>query len=118
MTLEDFNSRYIYKADKNYDDWSICKLGEDGYYRNDCESYVLTLLKFNLADGDITWTTIGGEGHVVLVDKDRFIDCNNKAWTLIVDKPKTYGKFRKMYLPEIWLRKLKGYVLGLFKTNT
>ena len=113
MTLADFNNKYEYKLDINYDDWTPCKLIE-GRYRGDCESYVLLLLDMDLTDGDITWTTINGSGHVVLVYKDRFIDCNNKAWTLIADKPKSYGDFRKMYLPEIWLRKAKGFVLSLF----
>ena len=114
MTLRDFNNNYSYKADSSYDDWSSITPSSDGKYRGDCESYILTLLKFNLADGDITWTTINGSGHAVLVNKDRFIDCNNKAWTLIVDKPKSYGDFRRMYFPEIWLRKAKGFVLSLF----
>lgn len=114
MTLEDFNSKYEYKLDKKYDSWTPCDFA-DGKFRGDCESYVLSLLDLKLADGDITWTTIKGEGHVVLVNKDRFIDCNTRAWILITGKPKSYGKFRKMYFPEIWLRKVKGYVLGLFK---
>lgn len=48
------------------------------------------------------------------IDGDRFIDCNTKAWTLILDKPKSYGDFRRMYFPEVWLRKVKGFVLSLF----
>ena len=117
MTLEDFNSKYEYKLDKKYDSWTKCEF-VDGKFIGDCESYVLSLLDLNLADGDITWTAINGSGHVVLVYKDRFIDCNTKAWTLIVDKPDSYGAFRRMYFPEIWLRKAKGYILGLFKQNT
>jgi hypothetical protein len=33
MTLGLFNSKYKYKADKNYDDWAPCKL-IDNKYRN------------------------------------------------------------------------------------
>ena len=113
MTLELFNSKYEYKADKNYDDWTPCKL-IDNKYRGDCESYVLSLLQYELAEGDITWTTIDGNGHAILVDGDRFIDCNNKRWTLIVDKPEAYSDFRRIYLPELLIRKLKGFVLSLF----
>ena len=113
MTLQDFNDRYIYKLDKNYDDWTPCKLVDNKYY-GDCESYVLSLLQYKLADGDITWTTINGEGHVVLVSNGMFIDCNNKRWTPLMYRSNSYGKFRRMFLVEVLIRKLKGRVLSWF----
>lgn len=85
MRLDDFNSKYIYKTDKEKhglsEVWEIPELQDDGFYYGDCESYCLFLQK-NIADfkdWDLYYCKLNGEGHCVLYKNKDVIDCNIKA---------------------------------------
>ena len=113
MNLDLFISKYRYKKDKNYDDWKAIKPDSQGIFYGDRESFVLTAKDLG-EQGNITWCYINNVGHVILVDKDRYLDCNSNGWKLLADMPKSYSGLRRVYFPEVWLRKAKGFVLSLF----
>lgn len=84
MNLEEFNSKYKYKSDKDkfnfIEVWEIPKLQEDGFYYGDCESYC-RFLKKNIAqfkDWDYYYCKLKGNGHCILSKNGDVIDCNIK----------------------------------------
>lgn len=90
MTLEEFNSKYIYKTDKEkfgfIEVWEVPKL-QDGKYYGDCESYCL-FLKNNIEkfeEYDLYFCKLNGNGHCVLSNGAVIIDCNSKQ-TILKDK--------------------------------
>ena len=113
MNLDLFISKYRYKKDKNYDDWKASKPDSEGIFYGDCESFVLTAKDLG-EQGNITWCYINNVGHVILVDKDRYLDCNSNRWKLIADMPNSYTGLRRMWKIEIILRKIKGSILSKF----
>lgn len=85
MTLEEFNSKYIYKKDIDKygfnEVWEIPKLQEDGKYYMDCEDYCL-FLKNNIKhfkDWDFYFCKLNGNGHCILYKNGDVIDCNCKT---------------------------------------
>lgn len=91
MTLEEFNSRYIYKSDKDkfnfFEVWEIPKLEKDGFCYGDCESYA-RFLKENIGqfeDWDYYYCKLNGVGHCVLSNGALVIDCNSRQ-TMLKDK--------------------------------
>lgn len=84
MTLEEFNSKYKYKSDKEKfgfaEVWELPKISKDGYVYGDCESYC-RFLKNKVArfkDWDYYYCKVSGEGHCVLYKNGDVIDCNHK----------------------------------------
>lgn len=85
MTLEEFNSKYIYKTDKEKFDfievWEIPKL-QNGKYYGDCESYC-RFLKNNIPefkDWDYYYCRLNnGGGHCILLKEGKVIDCNLRS---------------------------------------
>lgn len=81
MTLEEFNSKYVYKTDKDkfgfIEVWEIPEL-QDGKYYGDCESYCLFLKKNvpEFGNWDLYFCKINGNGHCVLYKDGNIIDCN------------------------------------------
>lgn len=83
MTLEEFNSKYKYKSDKEkfgfVEVWVVPKL-ENGMYYGDCEDYCLALK--SMVDGFKDWEyyycKVGGEGHCVLYKDGGVIDCREQ----------------------------------------
>lgn len=90
MTLEEFNSKYVYKTDKEkfgfIEVWEIPELQNDKYY-GDCESYCLFLKnkieKFE--EWELYFCKLNGNGHCVLSNGALIIDCNSKK-TMLKDK--------------------------------
>lgn len=84
MTLNDFNSKYVYVSDRNKFDandvWEVIEPDSDGFYRGDCESYALTIKKLipAYADWELYYCKLNGNGHCLLVKNDLVIDCNIK----------------------------------------
>ena len=115
MKLKEFNSLYRYKLDKNYDDWTKCKL-IDKLYRGDCESYIVSLNKdvTDVGSLDYYFCTLNYIGHCIGVKDGMWIDCNTRQFRSLDSMPSNYRDVRKMYFPEVWLRKAKGFVLSLF----
>lgn len=90
MTLEEFNSKYIYKTDKEkfsfIEVWEVPKL-QDGKYYGDCESYCL-FLKNNIEkfeEYDLYFCKLNGKGHCILSNGAMIIDCNSQK-TILKDK--------------------------------
>ena len=91
MSLEEFNSKYVYKTDKQKfgfpEVWEIPELEQDGHYYGDCESYALFLKnkieKFE--EWDLYYCKLNGNGHCVLSNGAMIIDCNSRQ-TLLRDK--------------------------------
>lgn len=126
MTLEEFNSKYVYKTDKDkfgfIEVWEIPEL-QDGKYYGDCESYCLFLKnkieKFQ--NWELHYCKLNGNGHCVLSNGALIIDCNSRK-TMLKDKfiekyniieLKKYNKFTifsKYIFTSIFLflRKLRG----------
>ncbi len=91
MTLEEFNSRYIYKSDKDkfnfFEVWEIPKLEKDGFYYGDCESYC-RFLKENIKqfkEWNYYYCKLNGVGHCILSNEALVIDCNLRQ-TMLKDK--------------------------------
>ena len=84
MTLEEFNSKYVYKTDKDkfgfIEVWEIPEL-QDGIYYGDCEDYCIFLKKNieEFADWDYYYCKINGNGHCVLIKDNQVICCNIKT---------------------------------------
>lgn len=84
MTLEEFNSKYTYKSDKekyqtNFDIWEIPR-EVDGRFEGDCESYA-RLLKNRIEqfkDWEYYYCKLNGDGHCILYKNGDVIDCNAK----------------------------------------
>lgn len=83
MTLEEFNSKYVYIKDIDKygfnEVWAEPTL-VDGRYEGDCEDYCI-FLKRNIeefADWDYYYCKINGNGHCVLYKDGMVIDCNYK----------------------------------------
>lgn len=82
MTLEEVNSKYHYKSDKekygtSLDVWEIPE-EIDGVIESDCESYC-RLLKAKVEwfkDWDYWYCKLEGVGHCVLMKDGQVIDCN------------------------------------------
>ena len=83
MTLQEFNSRYVYQSDINkfgFDEvWEVPEL-QDGKYYGDCESYCLFLKKNvdGFKDWKLYFCRLSGDGHCVLYKDGGVIDCNTK----------------------------------------
>ncbi len=84
MTLEEFNSNYIYQSDKDkfnfIEVWEIPKEDSDGKIRADCESYC-RYLKANILefkDWDYYYCKLNEIGHCILYKNGDVIDCNIK----------------------------------------
>ena len=92
MKLKEFNSKYSYKADKNYDDWSVITPSSDGMYYGDCESYCRTLKNIDkqFKDWDYYYCKLNGNGHCILFKHSEVIDCNTK-------KIVSFEQYCKMY---------------------
>lgn len=84
MTLEEFNSKYVYKTDKDkfgfIEVWEIPEL-QDGKYYGDCESYCLFLKKNvpEFENWDLYFCKINGNGHCILYKDESIIDCNVRS---------------------------------------
>lgn len=95
MTLEEFNSKYVYKTDKDkfgfIEVWEIPKL-QNGKYYGDCESYCLFLKKNvpEFKDWKLYFCKINGSGHCVLYKDKNVIDCNTKSVV-------SFGNYSKIY---------------------
>ena len=126
MTLEEFNSKYIYKTDKEkfgfIEVWEIPKLQKDGFYYGDCESYCLFLKKNvpEFKDWDLYFCKINGNGHCILYKDESVIDCNVRSVVSFNDYCKLYkvsefSKYSKFTVAStllvskvlLWLRSLK-----------
>ena len=96
MTLEEFNSKYVYKADKEkfgfIEVWEIPEL-QDGKYYGDCESYCLFLKKNipKFKDWDLYFCKINGNGHCILYKDENVIDCNIKSVVSFSNYSKIYS---------------------------
>ena len=83
MTLEEFNSKFLYKSDianhKRKEYWKVIEPDEDGIYAGDCEDFALTVRKLipKYADWDIWFCKVHSsqEGHAVLRKND-IVLCN------------------------------------------
>ena len=84
MVLEEFNSKYVYKTDKDkfgfIEVWEVPELQEDGKYYGDCESYCLFLKKNvpEFKDWELYFCKINGNGHCILYKDENVIDCNTQ----------------------------------------
>lgn len=95
MTLEEFNSKYVYVTDiekfhTSLDVWEV--LGVDGF-SGDCESYALTLKKKvdGFADWELWYCRLNdGGGHCILYKNGDVIDCNVKKVVSLEDYSKMY----------------------------
>lgn len=84
MDLKEFNSKYVYKSDKekyntNLDIWEIPE-EINGKIEGDCESYC-RFLKNNIEgfkDWDYYYCKLKGNGHCILSKNGDVIDCNIK----------------------------------------
>lgn len=96
MKLEEFNSKYVYKTDKDkfgfIEVWDIPELQEDGKYYGDCESYCLFLRKNvpEFKDWELCFCKINGNGHCILYKDENVIDCNIKSVV-------SFGNYSKIY---------------------
>ena len=115
MTLRDFNSKYKYKPDINYDDWSKCKEIDCGY-RGDCESYCISLKEDveGFDDLEYYFCYLNGIGHCIGRLDNKWIDCNTKELRGWDDMSDIYTDVRKVWYPEYLIRKLKAFLLSLF----
>lgn len=84
MTLQEFNSKYIYQSDRDkfnfIEVWEIPKEDSDGKIRADCESYC-RFLKENISefkDWDYYYGKLSDNGHCILYKNGDVIDCNIK----------------------------------------
>lgn len=126
MTLEEFNSKYVYKTDKDkfgfIEVWEIPEL-QDGKYYGDCESYCLFLKKNvpEFENWDLYFCKINGNGHCILYKDESIIDCNvrsvvsfgNYSKIYSVSEFNRYSRFTivsKLLVSKVllWFRSLKG----------
>ena len=125
MNLEEFNSKYVYKTDKEkfgfIEVWEIPEL-QNGKYYGDCESYCLFLKKNvpGFKDWDLYFCRINGNGHCILYKDGSVIDCNvrsvvsfsNYCKIYKVSEFNKYSKFTivsKLLVSKVllWFRSLK-----------
>lgn len=84
MTLDYFDSKYVYQTDKQkygfIEVWDIPNLQEDGFYYGDCESYCLFLKKNieQFKEWELYFCKINGNGHCILYKNGDVIDCNTQ----------------------------------------
>jgi len=121
MTLQQFNSNYVYQTDTSKfnrkEVWDIIKPDSDGKYRGDCESYMLTILDLGLISKDtkLYYCKIGG-GHCIGILDNKVIDCNCKEFIRLESYKRIYSmtNLRKYWKIEMWwyktTTKLFGYV--------
>lgn len=126
MTLEEFNSKYVYKTDKDkfgfIEVWEIPEL-QDGKYYGDCESYCLFLKKNvpEFGNWDLYFCKINGNGHCVLYKDGNIIDCNVRSITNFnsyceIYKVSEFSKYNRFTVVSkvlvskvlLWFRSLKG----------
>lgn len=126
MTLEEFNSKYVYKTDKDkfgfIEVWEIPKL-QDGKYYGDCESYCLFLKKNvpEFENWDLYFCKINGNGHCVLYKDGNIIDCNVRSIANFnsyceIYKVSEFSKYNRFTVVSkvlvskvlLWFRSLKG----------
>ena len=120
MTLEQFNSNYQYKSDKDkfgYKEvWEVPTPNVDGIYESDCESYVLGLQEYTseLDDAELYFCRISGEGHCIAIRDGRVLDCNCQAWMGIEEYTTKYKmtSLSKYWLIGIWYRKISTKLFG------
>jgi len=120
MTLQEFNSRYEYKSDKDKfgyrEVWEVGTPDKDGIYRMDCESYLLTLqdVSDELAGAELYYCKISGEGHCIAIKDDMVLDCNCQRWLGIKEYTKVYNMtgLSKYWKIDILLRKLSTKMFG------
>ena len=113
MTLEEFNSKYIYTSDEaKYgfsDVWEVIEDNE-GVFEGDCESYCLTLKAKveGFQNLELYYCHYNGQGHCIGKQNGKWIDCilQREVETL----PPLYTDIRKYWLIEIWSKKLCGKV--------
>lgn len=97
MTLQGFNSKYLYQSDRDKfnatDVWEVIKPNESGIYIGDCESYCLTLRKLipEFKDYDLYYCKINGNGHCILYSNAMVIDCNIKRVVPLIEYCKYYN---------------------------
>ena len=117
MTLDELNSKFVYKPDyKQYgrvEYWTVMKEDEDGKMYGDCEDYALTAQAMidEYGDWDLYYVELkDGAGHCVLY-KDGYVLDNilrvptiKGAYRNIVG----YNTFRKFWAIEIFALKLLG----------
>ena len=120
MTLGEFNSKYVYKADKEkfgfIEVWEIPEL-QSGKYYGDCESYCLFLKKNvpEFKDWEYWYCKINGNGHCVLHKNGDTIDCNCKTVLNIEQYIKIYNatNFKKYDNFVVFSKILVGKLLNL-----
>lgn len=121
MTLDNFNKNYIYVSDtvkfKRVEHWTVISPDADGFYRGDCEDYVLTLKAKvdSFKNIDLYYCKIFNNGHCVGVRDGMIIDCNVKRW-LDIDMYRTQYQmtyFRKYTFIEILFKKIQAKIQRL-----
>jgi hypothetical protein len=111
MTLQDFNSKYRYKFDKEQfgidEVLEVIKPSADGFYYGDCESYCLTIRAKvdGFEDLELWYCRVGADGHCVGRLNDMWID--NGTQRLVNNLGIKYHSFKKFRFYTIWLRMLK-----------
>jgi len=120
MTLQQFNSNYIYQTDTSKfnrkEVWDIIKPDSDGKYKGDCESYVLTLLDLKIIskDTELYYCKLQGIGHCIGIWHGLVIDCNCKKFMRLDKYIDTYKitNLRKYWKIEVWWYKTTTKLLG------
>ena len=114
MTLEEFNSKYVYTSDKEKygfsDVWEIISPNSEGYYLGDCESYCLTL-KYKVegfSNLELYYCKYNGEGHCIGKLGEQWIDCGLQRFVATLHP--LYTDIRKYWLIEIWSKRLYGRI--------
>lgn len=123
MTLEQFNSKYRYKLDKDNfgfkEVWTMPKEKEDGLIYGDCEDYCI-FLKHNVEQfktWDYFYCKINGIGHCILVKDNLVIDCNIQRVIKLEEYYKVFSvtDFHKYSKFVIFSKFVLGNILKLFK---
>lgn len=123
MTLEEINSKFVYKTDKEQfgveELWTGLQEVDDKLV-GDCEDYAITL-KNNVEefkDWDYWYCKLNGTGHCVLVSSDtKFIIDNNCKITVELASYKdkySITNLKKYNLIRIWYSFSKAYITQLF----
>lgn len=114
MTLQEFNSSYIYTKDGLIDSWQIMELTE-GKHKGDCEDYCLTLKAKveGFKNLKLYYCKYNGKGHCVGKLEGLWIDCGLQR--LVDTLPPLYTDIRKYWWIEIVTKKLIGKALRWYK---
>lgn len=119
MTLQEFNTNYVYQSDKAkysfIEVWEVIEPNSDGKYLGDCESYCLTLIDKvdGFQDLELWYCKLNGVGHCVGRLAGMWIDCNMRRF--VGELPNGYTEPRKYLWIEIVIKRLVGKLFSLWR---